>query len=179
MLQDEILQHLSPEALQQRPKLSDSSQESTLSSLAFGSAFYGLDVPTSISLNQSTTPLFSVVKQSFAISQICAQVAVRQRDVSSFLRTSYSRVLSLLGKLVEFADKPSDIEISWNPSSWVSDVLDSLDVEVGLSLHVAHRTLSFIFRTLILIWWTVASLFSYRSNGRLNSFQSWSPTRNK
>ncbi|KAG8219398.1 Dopey, N-terminal-domain-containing protein [Butyriboletus roseoflavus] len=131
ILQDEILRHFPPEALQQRPKLTDSSQESTLSPLAFGSAFYGLEVPTSVSRNNSATPLVSVVEHSFAFSQICAQVAVRQRVVSSSLRTSYSRVLSLLGKLVEFAEKASDasLEISWNPSTWVSDVLDSLDVE--------------------------------------------------
>ena len=146
ILQDEILRHISPEALQQRPRLADSSQESTLSSLAFGSALYGLDVSTSVSHNRSATPLVSVVEHSFAFSQICAQVAVRQRDVSSFLRTSYSRVLSLLGKLIEFAEKTSDasFEISWNPSSWVSDVLDSLDVEVRPFLLVQPCRLSFI-----------------------------------
>lgn len=146
ILQDEILRHISPEALQQRPRLADSSQESTLSSLAFGSALYGLDVSTSVSHNHSATPLVSVVEHSFAFSQICAQVAVRQRDVSSFLRTSYSRVLSLLGKLIEFAEKTSDasFEISWNPSSWVSDVLDSLDVEVRPFLLVQPCRLSFI-----------------------------------
>lgn len=179
-LQDEILRHLSPEALQQRPRLADSSQEPTLSSLAFGSALYGLDIPSSVSRNYSVTPLVSVVEHSFAFSQICAQVAVRQREVSSFLRTSYSRVLSLLAKLVEFAEKASDTEISWNPSSWVSDVLDSLDVEVRFfSLVVSHCRLSFVFRTSVLIWWTVASLFLYHSSGRLNSSQSWCLTKNR
>ncbi|KAF8559912.1 hypothetical protein OG21DRAFT_1528688 [Imleria badia] len=129
ILQDEVLRHLSPETLQQRPKLTDSSQELTLGSLAFGSALYGLDIPSSVSRNHSATPLVSVIEHSFAFSQICAQVAVRQQGVSPFLRTSYSRVLSLLAKLVELAEKASDTEISWNPSSWVSDVLDSLDVE--------------------------------------------------
>lgn len=132
ILQDEILRHISPEALQHRPRLADSSQEPKLSSLAFCSTFYGLDVPTSVSPNHLATPFVSVVEHSFAFSQICAQVAVRQRDIGSSLRTSYSRVLSLLGKLIEFAEKASDssFKISWNPSTWVGDVLDSLDVEV-------------------------------------------------
>lgn len=134
ILQDEILRHLSPEALQQRPRLASSSQELNLSSLAFCSAFYGLDVPTSVSRNHSVTPFISVVEHSLAFSQICAQVVVRQQDIGLSLRTSYSRVLSLLGKLIEFAEKASDapFEISWNPSTWASDVLDSLDVEVRI-----------------------------------------------
>lgn len=179
MLQDEILRHFPPEALQQRPKLADASQEPTLSSLAFGSAFYGLDRPTSVSHNHSATPLVSVVEHSFAFSQICAQVAVRQRGVSSSLRTSYSRVLSLLGKLIEFAEKASDVslEISWNPSTWASDVLDSLDVEVSTFVPDLHCWLSFIFRTSILIWWTAASLSLYHFSGRLSLFQSSSPTK--
>ena len=136
ILQDEILRHISSEALQQRPRLADPSREPTFGSLAFSSAFYGLEAPTSISHNHSATPLVSVVEQSFAFSQICAQVAVRQRGVSSVLRTSYSRVLSLLGKLIEFTEKASvaSFEIAWNPSNWVSDVLDSLDVEVWSTL---------------------------------------------
>ena len=181
ILQDEILRHIAPEALQQRPRLADSSQEPTLSSLEFGSTFYGLDVSTSISRNHSATPLVSVVEHSFAFSQICAQVVVRQRDVRSFLRTSYSHVLSLLGKLIEFAEKTSNtsFEISWNPSSWVGDVLDSLDVEVRPFLLVQPRRLSFIFRIPILIWWTVVSLFSYHFSSRLNLSQSSFPTRNR
>lgn len=179
ILQDEILRHLSPEALQQRPRLADSSQQPTLSSLAFCSALYSLDVPTSISRNHSTTPLVFVVEHSFAFSQICAQVAVRQRDVSSSLRTSYSRALSLLGKLVELAENVSDapFEISWHPSTWASDVLDSLDVEVRISSLVSHSRLSFIFRTSISIWWIAAPLFSCHSSGRLNLSQSSSPTK--
>lgn len=181
ILQDEILRHLSSEALQQRPRLKDSPQEPTLSSLAFGSAFYGLDVPPSISGNHSATPLISVVEQSFAFSQICAHIAVQQRGISPFLRTSYSRVLSLLGKLVEFAEKASDVpfEISWNLSTWVSNILDSLDVEVRTFLLVSYCRLSFIFRTSILICWTAASLFSCRFSGRLSWPQSSSRTRNK
>lgn len=138
ILQDEILRHLPPEALKQRPELADSSQESTLSSLAFGSVFYGLDAPIPACRSHSATPLISVIEHSFAFSQICAQVAVRQQDVSSFLRTPYSLVLSLLGKLIEYAEKASETEISWNPSSWVRDVLDSLDVEVRLFLLSLH-----------------------------------------
>ena len=134
ILQDEILRHLSPEALQKRPRLQETSQEPSLSSLAFSSTFYGFDVPPSISRNQSAMPLVSIMEESFALSQICAQVAVRQRDVGSLLRTSYSLVLSLLGKLIGLAEKSSDasLEISWNPSIWVSDILDSLDVEVRI-----------------------------------------------
>ncbi|KAF8131645.1 Dopey, N-terminal-domain-containing protein [Boletus edulis] len=133
ILQDELLQHFPPEALRQRPKLADPSQEPT-SFLAFGLVFYGLDVPTLVSRNHSVTPLVSVVEHSFAFSQICAQVAVRQRDVSLSLRTSYYRVLSLLGKLIESVEKGPDasLAISWSPPTWVSDVLDSLDVEAEL-----------------------------------------------
>lgn len=181
ILQGEILRHLSPEALQKRPRLKDTPEEPTISSLMFCAALYGLDVPCSVSRNHSITPLISVVEQSFAFSQICAQVAVRQRDVSPFLRTSYSHVMSLLGKLVEFSEKASDapLEISWNPSTWISDILDSLDVEVRPSLLASHRKLSFIFRTSTLIWWIAASLFLCHFSGRLGLSQSSSPTRNR
>lgn len=160
ILQGEILRHLSPEALHQRPNLKDSLLDPTLSSLAFGSAFYGLDVPPSVSRNHTATPLISVVEQSFAFSQLCAQAVVRQRGISSSLRASYSHVLSLLQKLVEFAEKSSNVsfKISWNPSLWVGDILDSLDVEVRTFLLTLHCKLNFTFRTSISIWLTAVSL---------------------
>ncbi|KAG9313948.1 Dopey, N-terminal-domain-containing protein [Chiua virens] len=131
LLQDEILRHLSPDTLQQRPKLADPSQESTLTPLAFALVFYGLDAPASVANSHSVTPLTCVVEHSFAFSRLCAQVAVRQRDISLFLRISYLRVLSLLEKFIEFVERASEgpLELSWDPSGWVSDVLDSMDVE--------------------------------------------------
>ncbi|KAF8433477.1 Dopey, N-terminal-domain-containing protein [Boletus edulis BED1] len=150
ILQDELLQHFPPEALRQRPKLADPSQEPT-SFLAFGLVFYGLDVPTLVSRNHSVTPLVSVVENSFAFSQIYAQVAVRQRDVSLSLRTSiYYRVLSLLGKLIESVEKGPDasLEISWSPPTWAELHFQNIDfnlVDSCISIFVAlQRSSKFV-----------------------------------
>ncbi|KAF9245665.1 Dopey, N-terminal-domain-containing protein [Melanogaster broomeanus] len=148
VLQEEILRNILPEALQQRPRLTDAPQESSppLSSLGFASAFYGLDTPAPVSNIYSAVPLVSIIEHSFAFSQICAQVITQQRGADSLSRTSYSHVLSLLSKLMERVEETSGapLEISWIPSVWLGDVLDSLDVEsIGFSL--VDRCISLIF----------------------------------
>ncbi|KAF8845997.1 hypothetical protein BDN67DRAFT_891629, partial [Paxillus ammoniavirescens] len=133
VLQEEILRHILPGALQQRPRLTDDPQDSSppLGFLGFASTFYALDAPAAVSNIRSAVPLVSVIEHSFAFSRICAQVMVQQRGADSLSRTSYSYVLSLLSKLIELAEETSDapLEISWIPSIWLGDVLDSLDVE--------------------------------------------------
>ncbi|KAF9225321.1 hypothetical protein BS17DRAFT_872565 [Gyrodon lividus] len=147
VLQEEILQHILPEALQQRPRLTDASQESYSppSFLGFASAFYALDAPTAVSNTHSTVPLVSVIEHSFVFSQICAQVVVQQRGADSLSRTSYLYVLSLLSKLIELAEETSEapLEISWIPLAWLSDVLDSLDVE-NIDFSLVDRCISII-----------------------------------
>ncbi|KIK97672.1 hypothetical protein PAXRUDRAFT_824668 [Paxillus rubicundulus Ve08.2h10] len=147
VLQEEILRHILPEALQQRPRLIDDPQDSSppLGFLGFASIFYGLNAPVAVSNICSAVPLVSVIEHSFAFSQICAQVIVQQRGADSRSRASYSYVLSLLSKLIGLAEETPDapLEISWIPTIWLGDVLDSLDVG-NIDFALVDRCISII-----------------------------------
>ncbi|KIJ66430.1 hypothetical protein HYDPIDRAFT_26778 [Hydnomerulius pinastri MD-312] len=147
VLQEEILRHILPEALQQRPKLSDALQESSglLGSLTFAATFYGLDVPASVSESHSVIPLVAVLEQSFAFSQICAQRITQTQESDKTLRMSFSLVLSLLSKLIELVESTFEdsLDVPWVPSVWLSDVLNCLDVE-AIDFALVDRCISLI-----------------------------------
>ncbi|KAI9570154.1 Dopey, N-terminal-domain-containing protein [Boletus coccyginus] len=120
---------------------------------SFSSTLYGLEVPASVSYNHLATPLVSVVEEF------------------SFLRTSYLRVLLLLGKLIEFTEKASDasLEISWNPLSWTQLQFQDIDfnlVDSCISILISLQQSSEIVPKFVpdqkqVISWMVKKLFGF------------------
>lgn len=134
VLQQEILCNMVLEALQQQPRFNDAAlQESSasFSPLVFATTFYGLDTPA-VPNYRPTIPLITAVEQLFALSQTSAKCLVQVQGSDANLRATYSHILFILAKLVEFADSKPDIglNLSLIPSSWLGDMLDCLDMEV-------------------------------------------------
>ncbi|KAI6031355.1 Dopey, N-terminal-domain-containing protein [Pisolithus microcarpus] len=135
VLQQEVLQKMMPEALQQRPKLSDTElQKSSTSSspLVFATTFYGLDPPTTSNYHPAA-PITTAFEQLLMLCQICAKCMVQMQGSGADLKATFSQLLSTLTRLVElFSCAP---EASCVPPSWLEDMLDCLDMEsVGFPL---------------------------------------------
>src|SRR6267154_5893253 len=83
-LQEEIFKHIPLEALNQRPGLNAALQTSasSLSSLAFSYAFYGIDFTDSRPSSQVLNPLVAVVEHMFYMSQALSQSISTQRGGS-------------------------------------------------------------------------------------------------
>ncbi|KAI6048019.1 Dopey, N-terminal-domain-containing protein [Pisolithus marmoratus] len=139
VLQQEVLRNMMPEALQQRPKLSDVAlQESSTSfgPLVFATTFYGLDPPT-ISNYRPTTPITTAIEQLLTLCQICARCMVQTRGSGADLKATFSQLLSTLTRLIELPSVTPDAspDASQVPSGWLEDMLDCLDMEsVGFPL---------------------------------------------
>jgi hypothetical protein len=133
-LQEEIFQHIPLESLSQRPELNAALQTSasSLSSLAFAYAFYGLE---STELNPSSevlNPLIAVLEHMFCISQALSRSISAQQGGLIELRAALSQVLRILSGVVRMMDKSCDttLSLSWKPSEWLYSMLDCLDLEV-------------------------------------------------
>ncbi|KAG2076732.1 hypothetical protein BDR04DRAFT_1132425 [Suillus decipiens] len=154
-LQEEIFQHIPLESLSQRPGLNAALQTSasSLSSLAFAYAFYGLEMTESHSSSEMHNPLMTVLEHMFCISQVLSRSISAQQGGSIELRTALSQVLRVLSGLVRTADRNCDatLTLSWKPSEWLYSMLDCLDLEAAsftlvdqmvsliLSLHGAQK----------------------------------------
>lgn len=168
VLLQEILRHVVPEALQQRPKFSDETmQESSVSvgSLAFASVFYGLPTPTFVMSYRPAIPLATVMEHLFTLSQTYAEYLVQKQSSDVTLRMTCSHVLLVLARLVEFSDKGPDapLAIPWDPSAWLENTLDCLDTEVCSSWkpYFFFFEKSCFLRMLISLWSTIAYHLSW------------------
>ncbi|KAI6136235.1 Dopey, N-terminal-domain-containing protein [Pisolithus sp. B1] len=139
VLQQEVLRNMMPEALQQRPKLSDPElQESSTSSspLVFATTFYGLDPPT-ISNYRPAAPIITAIEQLLMLCQTCAKYMVQTQGSGADLKVTFSQFLSTLTRLVEVSNVSPDTSpnASRVPPSWLEDMLDCLDMEnIGFPL---------------------------------------------
>lgn len=139
VLQQEVLQKMMPEALQQRPKLSDTElQKSSTSSspLVFATTFYGLDPPTTSNYHPAA-PITTAVEQLLMLCQICAKCMVQMQGSGADLKATFSQLLTTLTRLVELSNVSPDAspEAFCVPPSWLEDMLDCLDMEsVGFPL---------------------------------------------
>ncbi|KAG2744495.1 hypothetical protein P692DRAFT_20837634 [Suillus brevipes Sb2] len=146
-LQEEIFQHIPLESLSQRPELNAALQTSasSLSSLAFAYAFYGLE---STELNPSSevlNPLIAVLEHMFCISQALSRSISAQQGGLIELRAALSQVLRILSGVVRTMDKSCDatLSLSWKPSEWLYSILDCLNLE-AVSFTLVDQVVSLI-----------------------------------
>ncbi|KAI6154002.1 Dopey, N-terminal-domain-containing protein [Pisolithus tinctorius] len=139
ILQQEVLRNVVPEALQERPKLSDTAlQESStsFSPLVFATTFYDLDPPTILNYRPAA-PITTAVEQLLTVCQTCAKCMVQTQGSGADLIATFSQLLSTLTWLVELSNVSPDAspDASQMPSGWLEDMLDCLDMEsVGFPL---------------------------------------------
>lgn len=158
-LQEEIFQHIPIESLCQRPGLNAALQTSasSLGSLPFAYAFYGLKFIESNPSSEVLNPLVAVLEHMFCISQALSRSISAQQGGSIELRAALSQVLRVLSGVVRTVDRSCDatLSLSWEPSEWLYSMLDCLDLEV------CHTTLSgcwqgnlSVSRLSVSPWWT-------------------------
>ncbi|KAG2155714.1 Dopey, N-terminal-domain-containing protein [Suillus clintonianus] len=145
-LQEEIFQHIPLESLSQRPGLNAALQTSasSLSSLAFAHAFYGLEF-TESRPSSVLNPLAAVLEHMFCISQALARLLSTQQGGSIELRAAFSQVLRVLSSVVRAAERSCDttLSLSWKPSEWLYSMLDCLDLE-AVSFTLVDQVVSLI-----------------------------------
>ncbi|KAG1754714.1 Dopey, N-terminal-domain-containing protein [Suillus paluster] len=132
-LQEEIFKHIPLESLSQRPGLNAALQTSasSLSSLAFSYAFYGLDFTESRPSSRVVNPLVAVLEHMFSTSQALSRSLSTQHGGSIELRAAFSQVLRVLSNIVRAVGRSCDatLGMSWDPSEWLHSMLDCLDLE--------------------------------------------------
>ncbi|KAG2350958.1 hypothetical protein BDR05DRAFT_955104 [Suillus weaverae] len=132
-LQEEIFQHIPLESLSQRPGLNAALQTSasSLSSLAFAYAFYGLEFTESNLSSELLNPLMAVLEHMFCTSQALSRSISAQQGSSIELRAALSQVLRVLSGVISTVDRSCDatLSLSWKPSEWLYSTLDCLDLE--------------------------------------------------
>ncbi|KAG2138725.1 Dopey, N-terminal-domain-containing protein [Suillus bovinus] len=146
-LQEEIFQHIPLESLSQRPGLNAAVETSTssLSSLAFAHAFYGLEFTESNPSSEVLNPLVAVLEHMFRISQALSRSISAQQGGSIELRAALSQVLRVLSGVVCAVDRSYDtsLSLSWEPSEWLYSMLDCLDLE-AVSFTLVDQVVSLI-----------------------------------
>ncbi|KAG6336234.1 hypothetical protein ID866_2853 [Astraeus odoratus] len=157
ILQEEILRNIVPEALRERPKFNDAALQeasTSLSPLDFAAAFYGLD-KSGVSGYRPATPLMTIVEHLFTLSETCAKYLVQKHGSDNNLKITYSQLLSMLARVVEFSDNGPEMTVdSWVPSIWLGNMLDCMDlgsidfplldrcISLIITLHRSFRLLS-------------------------------------
>ncbi|KAH7907786.1 Dopey, N-terminal-domain-containing protein, partial [Hygrophoropsis aurantiaca] len=136
VLQEEILRHILPEALYQRPELKELSQEFTtsLNPLSFAYAIYGIQTPqsTSPSSDSYERPLTTVLGDTMALCLACSRDLLGRSDNSASTDTLavFSHVLLVLAGLIEITtNNQTNVDVLWDPVTWLPSVLDSLELE--------------------------------------------------
>jgi hypothetical protein len=146
-LQEEIFKHILLESLSQRPGLNEALQTSasSLSSLAFGYAFYGLEFTESNPSNEVLNPLTAILEHMFCISQALSRSISAQQGASIEHRAALSQVLRVLSGVIRAVDRTCDVtlSLSWKPSEWLYSMLDCLDLEV-VSFTLVDQVVSLI-----------------------------------
>ncbi|KAG1886069.1 Dopey, N-terminal-domain-containing protein [Suillus subluteus] len=146
-LQEEIFQHIPLESLSRQPGLNAALQTSasSLSSLAFAYAFYGLEFTESSSSSAVLNPLIGVVEHMFCISQALSRSISAQQGGSIELRAALSQVLRVLSGVIRTVDRSCDTTLSlpWKPSEWLYSMLNCLDLE-AVSFTLVDQVVSLI-----------------------------------
>lgn len=146
-LQEEIFQHIPIESLCQRPGLNAALQTSasSLGSLPFAYAFYGLKFIESNPSSEVLNPLVAVLEHMFCISQALSRSISAQQGGSIELRAALSQVLRVLSGVVRTVDRSCDatLSLSWEPSEWLYSMLDCLDLE-AVSFTLVDQVVSLI-----------------------------------
>ncbi|KAG2044595.1 Dopey, N-terminal-domain-containing protein [Suillus americanus] len=146
-LQEEIFQHIPLESLSQQPGLNAALQTSvsSLSSLAFAYAFYGLEFTESNPNSAVLNPLIGVLEHMFCTSQALSRSISAQQGSSIELRAALSQVLRVLSGVVRTVDRSCDttLSLSWKPSEWLYSMLNSLDLE-AVSFTLVDQVVSLI-----------------------------------
>ncbi|KAG1868238.1 Dopey, N-terminal-domain-containing protein [Suillus subalutaceus] len=146
-LQEEIFQHIPLESLSRQPGLNAALQTSasSLSSLAFAYAFYGLEFTESNSSSAVLNPLIGVIEHMFCISQALSRSISAQQGGSIELRAALSQVLRVLSGVIHTVDRSCDTTLSlpWKPSEWLYSMLNCLDLE-AVSFTLVDQVVSLI-----------------------------------
>jgi hypothetical protein len=139
LLQEEILKHVPLGALLKRPELTEGAQAATVSQSPYGFActFYGIKPTSKVSTHKdsSSVPFASALGDVVGLSTSCARsLLVSTRPLA--LRDVFAQLLLLVGMLVDKLEGKLDapIEVSWNPTEWLSAVLGTLELEVYIYL---------------------------------------------
>jgi hypothetical protein len=116
-----------------RPQLTTDFEVTTASQgpYAFACTFYGIK-PTSIvpTTCNSNVPFISAFESLICVSTSFAQSLLAKPGKISPLREVYTQSLLLVDRLV--GRLGSSVVVSWDPSKWLSFVLQILDHEVGV-----------------------------------------------
>ncbi|KAH7930453.1 hypothetical protein BV22DRAFT_1000727 [Leucogyrophana mollusca] len=133
ILQEEILRHTTPEALYQRPELKDIHHDSpsSLTSLSFAYSVYGIELPaTTSSSTTAVAPLATVLGDVMSLCLTCARNLLGKTSSCGDIRSAFSQLLVVLARLVDIASRnQSSLVVSWDPTTWLSLILDTLDLE--------------------------------------------------
>ncbi|KAH8991959.1 Dopey, N-terminal-domain-containing protein [Lactarius akahatsu] len=128
-LRDEI----PPSALLQRPVDEGHDSLSSGGPLQFALAFYRLDIrfPRNKPRAASQVPFVTAFEDIISFSATCAISTTTSSDRRKTFRDLLVVSLSLLNKLVTAAgsEREQGLEIDWNPSDWVSYLVEALETE--------------------------------------------------
>lgn len=132
-LRDEI----PPSALLRRPVDEGHDSLSSGGPLQLALAFYRLDIrfPRSKIRATSQVPFVTAFEDIIFFSATCATSTTTSSDRRKTFRDLLVVSLSLLNKLVTAAgsEKEQSLVIDWNPSDWVSYLVEALETEVSVS----------------------------------------------
>lgn len=140
ILQEEILRHIPATALKLRPQPQQKSQTSPPQGpLEFACSFYGIEKPPVGPVQRGCVdkPFVTSFEDLIVLTTISAtSLAGCAPELAHPLRGTFTQsvllVMRLLGRMDQKLDTPFDIE--WNPSEWLSVVLESVEHPVRKAL---------------------------------------------
>ena len=133
ILQEEILRHIPATALILRPRSQgDSETPPSQGPLEFACSFYGIENPFSISVQRTCVdePFVTNFEDlTFLTTNVATSLMSCTPDLAQPLRGVFAQsillIMRLLGRMDQRLDTPFDVD--WNPSEWLSVVLESVD----------------------------------------------------
>lgn len=140
ILQEEILRHIPATALKLRPQLQVKSEAPpSQGPLEFACSFYGVENPLGRSIQRTRVdrPFVTNFEDLLVLTTTAATGLMDcPPELAQPLRSAFSQsvllVMRLLGRMDQRLDAPFDID--WDPSKWLSVVLQSAEHPVRKTL---------------------------------------------
>jgi len=131
-LLEDMLQQIPKSGLMRRPE-TDGTLGIGQCPFEFACAFYKITTKSLITtdLTMSTTPFASCFNTLVFMSILYAEQLCDEKVHGSVLREPFCRTLALINRFV--AQLTAPIDVSWNPDTWLNQLLSTLQSEVRIS----------------------------------------------
>ena len=132
ILLEEVLKHVPHTGLMQRPELAGDADAARSSQppYLFACTFYDMQPDQGVPSTSGSfaVPFATTFENLISIITQCSNSLMKSQDDTLVLREVLSRSLTLIERLIARLATPTNV--SWDPSQWLKDLLQTFELEV-------------------------------------------------